>query len=122
MFYSLLLQVKTENRLMRISAKGQVTIPKHVRDRAGMHEGTEVDFVFDDGIVTLRRAEPGRRGKSRGQRMVEALRGTATINRDLSTDEIMRLLRGETYAEEFGATATPGFAEDKTTQRFRRDD
>ena len=107
---------------MRISAKGQVTIPKHVRDRAGMHEGTEVDFVVDGEIVTLRRAEPGRRGKSRGQRMVEALRGTATINRDLSTDEIMRLLRGETYAEEFEGTRTPGLAEDDAKQRLRDDD
>jgi AbrB family looped-hinge helix DNA binding protein len=106
---------------LRISAKGQVTIPKHVRDRAGMHEGTEVDFVFDDGIVTLRRVEPGRRGKSRGQRMVEALRGTATINRDLSTDEIMRLLRGETYAEEFEGTGTDRRSRDETTQRSRGD-
>jgi AbrB family looped-hinge helix DNA binding protein len=107
---------------MRISAKGQVTIPKHVRDRAGMHEGTEVDFVFNGDVVTLRRSEPGRGGKSRGQRMVEALRGTATINRDLSTDEIMRLLRGETYAEEFDRTRAAGFAEDDTKQRFRGDD
>ena len=107
---------------MRISAKGQVTIPKHVRDRAGMHEGTEVDFVFDGDTVTLRRAIPGRRGKSRGERMVEALRGTATINRDLSTDEIMRLLRGETYAEEFGDTRVGGLAEDESKQRLRRDD
>ena len=97
---------------MRISAKGQVTIPKHVRDQAGMHEGTEVDFVVDGDTVTLKRMEPGRRGKSRGQRMVEALRGTATINRDLSTDEIMRLLRGETYAEEFEGAKARGFAED----------
>lgn len=107
---------------MRISAKGQVTIPKHVRDRAGLHEGTDVDFVFDGDVVTLKRTEPGEHGKSLGQRMVEALRGTATVNRDLSTDEIMRLLRGPTYAEEFGGPATAGFGGDKTGQRRRDDD
>ncbi len=107
---------------MRISAKGQVTIPKHVRDQAGMHEGTEVDFVFEGDVVTLKRLEPGQRGKSRGERMVEALRGTTTINRDLSTDEIMRLLRGGTYAEEFEGERAVGFAEDQTKQRLRGDD
>lgn len=81
---------------MRISSKGQITIPKKVRDRASLPEGTEIEFEVEGEVVVLRRARPGaRRGLSRGQQMVEALRGTATENRDLSTDEIMRLLRGD---------------------------
>ncbi len=80
---------------MRVTSKGQVTIPKVIRDRAGIREGSEVDFDIEGDVVTLRRARPGRRpGKSRGDKTVEALRGTATVFRGMSTDEIMKLLRG----------------------------
>jgi AbrB family looped-hinge helix DNA binding protein len=47
----------------RIGAKGQVVIPKALRDRAHLHPGDEVDFEFDDDRITLvvRRA-PARLG------------------------------------------------------------
>ena len=81
---------------MRVTSKGQVTIPKSVRERAGIHPGGEVEFGGEGELVTLRRARRRQRpGKSRGERIVEALRGTATRNRYLSTDEIMQLLRGD---------------------------
>lgn len=81
---------------MRVSSKGQVTIPKRVRDAAGIPPGSEVEFVVEGNVVTLRRAAPGKgRGKTRGERFVDAITGTATLNRDLSTDEIMKLLRGD---------------------------
>jgi antitoxin PrlF len=81
---------------MRVSTKGQVTIPKAVRDRAGITAGSEVEFDVDGDVVTLRRVAPRKRpGKSRGEKIVEALRGSRTANRDLSTDELMRLLRGD---------------------------
>ena len=81
---------------MRVTSKGQVTIPKPLRDATGIGPGSEVEFDRDGEAIVLRRA-PHRRspGKSRGEKVVEALRGTRTRNLDLSTDEIMKLLRGD---------------------------
>ncbi|MFB6202653.1 MAG: AbrB/MazE/SpoVT family DNA-binding domain-containing protein [Halorhabdus sp.] len=42
-----------------ITSKGQVTIPKPIRDRLGLDAGTEVEFVLDeDGTVQVRPKEP----------------------------------------------------------------
>ncbi|MBK1625071.1 MULTISPECIES: AbrB/MazE/SpoVT family DNA-binding domain-containing protein [Hyphomicrobiales] len=81
---------------MRMTSKGQVTVPKHLRDLAGLRPGSEVRFSFEEGRVTLSRADAEERpGKTRGDRAVEAIVGTRTVNRGLSTDEIMRLMRGD---------------------------
>ncbi len=77
---------------MRITSKGQVTIPVDVRERFGLLPNTEVEFVVDDGIVRLVAVAPSR-GESRGQRAVRALRGSATVS--MSTDDILALTRGE---------------------------
>lgn len=39
---------------MRVTSKGQVTIPKPIRDRLGIQEGSEVEFVERDGYAVLR--------------------------------------------------------------------
>jgi len=42
-----------------ITSKGQVTIPKRIRERLGLDTGTEVEFVLDDdGTLRVRRKEP----------------------------------------------------------------
>ena len=72
-----------------VTRKGQVTIPKPVRDRLGLKPGSKVDFdIAEDGRAFLRRTGKGRAPPSRFARM----RGTATS--DLTTDEIMALTRG----------------------------
>ena len=38
---------------MRVTDKGQVTIPKHIREQAGLRAGTEVAFRFEDGVVIM---------------------------------------------------------------------
>jgi AbrB family looped-hinge helix DNA binding protein len=38
---------------MRVTEKGQVTIPKHIRDRLGIEPGSEVEFVERDSIVLI---------------------------------------------------------------------
>ena len=43
---------------MRVGEKGQVVIPKEVRERAGIREGTEVSVNFRDGEVVVRRVGP----------------------------------------------------------------
>lgn len=72
-----------------VTSKGQVTIPKAVRDRLGIKPGNAVDFrVEPDGKVVLLKVK-GEMPKSR----FEALRGIAGPG--LSTDEIMAMSRGD---------------------------
>jgi antitoxin PrlF len=74
-----------------VTRKGQVTIPKQVRDRLGIKPGNKVDFeVAEDGRAFLRRVETGAVKPSRFERM----RGTATSG--LTTEEIMALSRDRT--------------------------
>lgn len=81
---------------MRMTSKGQVTVPKRLRDLAGIGPGSEVSFDFVGGRIVLAKASAGARpGPTRGEQIVEALRGSGTANRELSTDEIMRLMRGD---------------------------
>jgi AbrB family looped-hinge helix DNA binding protein len=74
---------------MRITSKGQVTIPLAIRKKAGLLPTTEVEFTVKGDTVILRRAA---RAPRRGPRLLEALRGRGTTR--LSTDEIMALTRG----------------------------
>jgi AbrB family looped-hinge helix DNA binding protein len=78
---------------MRITTKGQVTIPAWVRERAGLLPQTEVDFVVEGETVRLVRSDHPK-GETRGEAIVARLRGSATKRLNMSTDEIMKLLRG----------------------------
>ncbi|MCT7377899.1 AbrB/MazE/SpoVT family DNA-binding domain-containing protein [Chelativorans salis] len=72
-----------------VTAKGQVTIPKPVRDLLGIAPGSKVDFRrAADGSVVLVLADE-KRPTSRFAR----LRGHA--GKGLSTEAIMALTRGE---------------------------
>ena len=73
---------------MRLTSKGQVTIPQHIRDRLGCFPRTEVEFEVDGDAVRIR---PARRSTSRGDALVARMRGTSTSG--LTTDQIMALTR-----------------------------
>jgi antitoxin PrlF len=73
---------------MRLTTKGQVTIPQEIRDRLGLLPHTEVEFEIDGDAVRIR---PARRSTSRGDALIARMRGTATAR--LSTDQIMALTR-----------------------------
>ena len=75
---------------MRVTEKGQVTIPKDLRDELGIGAGTEVEFERSDDTIVIRKAKGG---PSRGQRLVERLRGRGDVA--MSTDEIIALTRGD---------------------------
>jgi AbrB family looped-hinge helix DNA binding protein len=75
---------------MRVTSKGQVTIPRDIRRKLGISAASEVDFVVEGNTVILR---AGRGEPSSGKRLVDSLRGRATVK--MSTDEIMALTRGE---------------------------
>jgi AbrB family looped-hinge helix DNA binding protein len=76
---------------MRITSKGQVTIPQDIRERAGLLPNTEVEFTYDGKSVRIVRAK-GRKGAGRGARIVAHLRGRGDIA--MTTEEIMALTRG----------------------------
>lgn len=74
---------------MRVTTKGQVTIPVEIREQFGFLPDTEVEFVVEDDVVRLRRIDrPDRR---RGDRVVARLRGRARIR--MTTDEILAMTR-----------------------------
>ena len=77
---------------MRITSKGQVTIPIAMREKAGLLPRTEVQFEFDGDAVRIFKAR-AKVGRTRGEEIVRRLRGSATVK--MSTDEIMALTRGE---------------------------
>jgi AbrB family looped-hinge helix DNA binding protein len=80
---------------MRITSKGQVTIPIAIREKAGLLPNTEVEFDYDGKTVRIRPTR--RKGKlSRGDEIVAHLRRhPGTVNLNMTTDEIMALMRGD---------------------------
>jgi len=75
----------------KLTSKGQVTIPKHVRDALGLTPGSSIEFTVNAaGEVVLARA--GARGPRKRDRFDRAL-GRADM--PWRTDELMALLRGE---------------------------
>ena len=73
---------------MKITSKGQVTIPQDIRERFGLLPDTEVEFQIRGNTVQLVKAKT----PSRGAKIVGAMRGRAKGR--MSTDEIMKLTRG----------------------------
>lgn len=73
---------------MRVTSKGQVTIPQDIREKLGLFPDTEVRFDIVGDSVRIRKQK---RSQSRGRRLIEHLRGKGTIK--LTTDEIMALTR-----------------------------
>jgi AbrB family looped-hinge helix DNA binding protein len=72
---------------MRVTTKGQVTIPLDIREKFGITPSAEVDFVEDKGRIYLVK----RKGKDVTARKFRKLRGIATVK--MTTDEIMALTR-----------------------------
>ena len=73
---------------MRLTAKGQITIPQGIRERLGLLPNTEVEFDVVGKSVRIRKAARKRRGRD----LVERMRGAARAG--MTTDEILALTRG----------------------------
>ena len=74
-----------------LTSKGQVTIPKRIRDALHLQPGTAVEFsVNAGGEVVLQPPRPARKGGPRKDRF-DAVRGRADVR--WRTDELMKLLR-----------------------------
>ena len=80
---------------MRITSKGQITIPLAIREQAGMLPNTEVEFEYrENGEVVIRRV-----GESRSAVREALRRSRGTANEPMfkgwTTDQIMAFLRGD---------------------------
>ena len=72
---------------MRVTTKGQVTIPQHIREKLGIIPATDIEFVEEkDRVYIVKKEEPGNRKDK-----FRKLRGVATVR--MTTDEIMALTR-----------------------------
>jgi antitoxin PrlF len=75
-----------------ITRKGQVTIPKPVRDRLNLKPGNKVDFEpTPDGRFVL--IKTGKKPAARIEGRFNRIRGA--LKSDMTTDEIMALMRGD---------------------------
>jgi antitoxin PrlF len=72
---------------MRVTSKGQVTIPQELRAQAGLHPGSEVTFKLERGRVYIEKAK----GNSRGETLARRLTGRGDVK--MTTDEILALTR-----------------------------
>ena len=77
----------------QVTVKGQVTIPKRVREYLGIRAGTGVEFeVNSSGDVLLRKAQRPATKRTRPRSRFAAVRGAATVR--MRTEEILALTRG----------------------------
>jgi AbrB family looped-hinge helix DNA binding protein len=75
---------------VRITSKGQVTIPKEIREKLGLLPASEVDFKLEGNSARLVKI-PAKRPRSRGATVVERLQRKGDVK--MSTDEILALTR-----------------------------
>ena len=72
---------------MRVTIKGQVTIPQHIREKLGIFPSSEIEFIEEKGRVYIEKKEDSGNQNNRFRN----LRGAATVR--MTTDEIMALTR-----------------------------
>lgn len=73
---------------MRVTTKGQVTIPQGIREKLGIFPSSEIDFIEEKGRVYIVKKKLGNTSAQRFKKM----RGIATVK--MTTDQIMALTRG----------------------------
>lgn len=72
---------------MRVSTKGQVTIPLSVREQTGVVPGSEVEFHVEENRIYIQKAM----SEGRGEALIKRMAGKGTVK--MSTDEILRHTR-----------------------------
>jgi len=74
---------------MRVTTKGQVTIPQEIREKLGITPAVEVDFIEEKDRVYLVK----RKGMTKKTHKFRKFRGIGNVK--MTTDEIMALTRGD---------------------------
>ncbi len=78
---------------MKITTKGQVTIPVEIREKLGLLPNTEVEFEVVGKAVRMRKVRRANGAGRRGKSIVERLRGGGSVR--MTTDEILAFTRGD---------------------------
>ncbi|TIQ37349.1 MAG: AbrB/MazE/SpoVT family DNA-binding domain-containing protein [Mesorhizobium sp.] len=81
---------------MRVTTKGQVTIPKQIRDHLGIGPGSEVEFVATDGgarLVAVDENLSEEEASRKFREVLDRMEGTLDLG-GMTTDEYMEWLRG----------------------------
>jgi AbrB family looped-hinge helix DNA binding protein len=73
---------------MRVTTKGQVTIPQDIREKLGINPAVEIDFIEEKDRIYLVKRE----GQIKNIRKFNKLRGISNVK--MTTDEILALTRG----------------------------
>ncbi len=78
---------------MKITTKGQVTIPVEIREKLSLLPNSEVEFEVVGQTVRVRKIRRAREAGRRGKSIVQRLRGRGAVR--MTTDEILALTRGD---------------------------
>jgi AbrB family looped-hinge helix DNA binding protein len=78
---------------MKVTVKGQVTIPPAIRERYGLTPGTEVELVPQGEVLQVKPRKAKNKKESPFERWLAKAAGSAQVG--TSTDEFMKLTRGE---------------------------
>jgi AbrB family looped-hinge helix DNA binding protein len=83
---------------MRITSKGQVTVPKHIRDKLGIGPGDDVGFR-EEGQAVILESENRAGDQNKGRRLVRHLQemGRKAKRVPMTTEEVMELTRGPVH-------------------------
>jgi AbrB family looped-hinge helix DNA binding protein len=82
--------------MQQLSNEGQVTIPSDIRALAGLMPGSEVEFKFEGGRVWLAKVPSNvLTERQRILALINQVKGCATANLTMTTDDIMQLTRGD---------------------------
>lgn len=83
---------------MLVTEKGQVTIPKKIRDAAGVAPGSQVSFSLEGSKIVITPLGTSAKGDRRAKLRAAAARVRRSMSpefRQLGADEIMRFLRDD---------------------------
>ena len=83
---------------MQVTDKGQVTIPKHIRDAAGVLPGSEVTFALVAGKIVISKVSMGKKRDRRAKLRAAASKVHQSLDprfRQMSADKIMAFLRAD---------------------------
>ncbi|MEO8613686.1 MAG: AbrB/MazE/SpoVT family DNA-binding domain-containing protein [Luteolibacter sp.] len=78
---------------MKVTIKGQITIPIALRERFGLSPGTEVEFVAAEGVLQVKPRKRSKKETSTFDRWLAKAAGSAKPG--TTTDEMMAMTRGE---------------------------
>ncbi len=74
---------------MKVTSKGQVTIPQDLREKTGIVPGSEVEVVSEGNRLYIRKIH----GRGRGKALIDRMRGRGSVR--MTTDKILSLTRGD---------------------------